>query len=234
MKNRAIRRFLIFAVFILPVSFHGLAQDFAIQSVTQTGQVISVSVGSDTNSYYILNGAVAATGAFKAVAIDLGGPVSTLLSDAFPLPDPHFFYHVARNAVMTPLDTDGDGIDDVFELGLSGYLDALDPSDAQEDPDVDTVNNLREFQRRTDLTDPLSVNTSLYANADIGDDAFDGLSPVSSNGHGPKRTIQSAIDESVSGDDIHVAGDGSSYNESVWDLGGKNLILFPDGNVVVE
>ena len=53
-------------------------------------------------------------------------------------------------------------------------------------------------------------------------------------GHGPKRSIQSAIDESVSGDDINIAGDESSYPETVWDPRDRELTLVPDGNVVVE
>ena len=97
-----------------------------------------------------------------------------------------------------------------------------------------TVSNLREFQRGTDLTNPSSVNTSLYANADTGDDGFDGLSPAPGNGHGPKQTVQSALDESVSGDDIHIAGDGSPYAEPVWDPGDKALTLIPGGHVILQ
>ena len=218
---------------VLLSRFDAPAEDYAVQSVARTGAVITVSVESDTNSYYILKGAPALDGAFSAAAIDLGDPLSTLLADSPPLAVPHFFYHVARNALIAPLDTDEDGIDDVFELYLPDILDALDPADALEDADVDLVNNLREFQRGTDLTNALSVNTSLYANANTGNDTFDGLAAALANGHGPKKTVQSAIDESISGDDIHVAGDGSPYAEPVWDPGGRDLILVPAGNVVV-
>ena len=210
------------------------AQDFGIQSVVWTGGVVTVTVDSDTDSYYVLQGAPEVTGEFAAVAIDLGGPVSTLLSAVPPVSLPRYLYHVVRNAQITPLDTDGDGIDDVFELHLPDVLDALDPNDAGEDADDDTVSNLREFQRGTDLTNPSSVNTSLCANADTGDDGFDGLSPAPGNGHGPKQTVQSALDESVSGDDIHIAGDGSPYAEPVWDPGDKALTLIPGGHVILQ
>ncbi len=45
------------------------------------------------------------------------------------------------------LDTDGDGMPDAWELRFN--LDPLNPADAQEDPDNDSVTNLQEYQRGT-------------------------------------------------------------------------------------
>ncbi len=45
------------------------------------------------------------------------------------------------------LDTDGDGMPDAWELRFG--LDPLNPADAQEDPDEDSVTNLQEYQRGT-------------------------------------------------------------------------------------
>lgn len=193
---------------------------------------MSVSVESDTNSYYLLNGGAAATGLFNAVDIGLGASPFTVLTDG-SLMDASFFYHVARNALASPQDTDEDGIDDVFELRLPAYLDALDAADALEDADMDTVSNVSEYERGTDLTDPLSINTSLFANVDTGHDALDGLAPLVADGHGPKQTVQAAIEASISGDNIHVAGGGSAYVETVWDSAGKDLALVPSGTVEV-
>ena len=60
------------------------------------------------------------------------------------------FYRVVRVPLDRPLDTDGDGIDDVYELRRGSFLDPLDPLDAGQDFDGDGASNLEEFQRGTD------------------------------------------------------------------------------------
>src|SRR5205814_10181328 len=62
--------------------------------------------------------------------------------------------------IAQPLDTDGDGIDDVYELQHSSVLNPLDPSDAARDSDGDGLSNLEEFKRGTDPTTP-NANTPL-------------------------------------------------------------------------
>lgn len=55
------------------------------------------------------------------------------------------FYRVGQWAVETPQDHDGDGIDDVFELRNRSLLSALNPSDAELDPDEDRRSHLEEY-----------------------------------------------------------------------------------------
>lgn len=69
------------------------------------------------------------------------------------------FYRVEQVSKATPRDTDGDGMDDVFELRYSPTLNPLDPRDAAGDPDGDSVTSLVEAQRGTnplvaDVVDP--------------------------------------------------------------------------------
>jgi hypothetical protein len=56
--------------------------------------------------------------------------------------------------VSEPLDLDGDGIDDVFELRHPQALDPLDPSDAEKDYDGDGLSNRTEYQQGSDPLAP--------------------------------------------------------------------------------
>jgi hypothetical protein len=52
---------------------------------------------------------------------------------------------IARGTNPLSSDTDGDGIDDRYELDRPSILDPLDPTDAGEDPDGDGLTNLEEY-----------------------------------------------------------------------------------------
>jgi hypothetical protein len=60
------------------------------------------------------------------------------------------FYAVLEVPQAAPLDADHDGIDDIFETGLS-FLDPLDPADAGEDEDEDGVTNYVEYLQGRNL-----------------------------------------------------------------------------------
>ena len=55
------------------------------------------------------------------------------------------FYRVVCASIFTPQDSDGDYIDDVYELNRPDILDPLDPTDASEDPDNNGLTNLQEY-----------------------------------------------------------------------------------------
>lgn len=84
--------------------------------------------------------------------------ISALLPDAsLPsvwLRDPRVaqrsFYQVWRYPFSDPVDTDGDGIDDLYELRHPLLLDAVDDSDAAADADEDGKSNLEEYEADTD------------------------------------------------------------------------------------
>ncbi len=72
--------------------------------------------------------------------------------------------------------------------------------------------------------------TTWYADNGLGDNGFDGLSQVITNGHGPKRNIANALAAAASGDVVSVAA--GYYQESEWTPGTKTLI-FPSGPVTL-
>ena len=60
------------------------------------------------------------------------------------------FYRVRQIPIAQPLDSYGDGIDDVYELRHAGFLNTLDGSDAGQDFDGDGRSNLEEYREGTE------------------------------------------------------------------------------------
>jgi len=85
-------------------------------------------------------------------------------------------------------DADNDGMSNDFEVAHG--LDPTDPSDAELDPDLDTLTNLREFQLQTD---PNSRDTDSDT-IDDNDEISDGTSPTDSGDH---RVILTAPADSL-------------------------------------
>jgi hypothetical protein len=75
------------------------------------------------------------------------------------------------------------------------------------------------------------AQTAYYVDGGWGSNAWDGLSAVYTNGHGPKLNIAHAISAASNGDTLSVAA--GFYQEFTWDLGTKNLTLIPQGRVTV-
>jgi hypothetical protein len=128
------------------------AQTFSITNFTlgPTG-VRTLQFPTDTNSYYILYAGAVVTNINQPIAINLGASGTLQFQD----PSPQLaaqFYRVRQVPLNLPLDTDGDGMDDVFELNYPGCLNPLDPSDATVDCDGDGRSNLQEYY---DGTNPI-------------------------------------------------------------------------------
>lgn len=60
------------------------------------------------------------------------------------------YYRVEEIPISNPQDSDGDGIDDIFETQHPLLLDPLEPADASEDADGDGDSNLAEYNAQTD------------------------------------------------------------------------------------
>ncbi|MCK4658637.1 MAG: right-handed parallel beta-helix repeat-containing protein [Phycisphaerae bacterium] len=110
------------------------------------------------------------------------------------------------------LDTDDDGLPDWWELY---YFESPTAGNPLDDNDGDGLNNLGEYVMSRN---PWLAPRAFYVDL-AGNDAWDGLAPVWDGQHGPKATIQNAIDavSLYENDEIEVA-DGT-YTGS----GNKNL-----------
>jgi hypothetical protein len=126
------------------------AQNFAIKefSVDQAG-LIRLRNESDPSFYYVLYRGDQVTALIFARDIAFG-QAGTLEFNDRTEGKPTGFFRVQRVPVSSPVDTDRDGIDDVYELRHAGILHPINPTDAAQDPDRDGVSNLDEYKRGTD------------------------------------------------------------------------------------
>jgi hypothetical protein len=102
--------------------------------------------------YYILLRGDSPMNILQAVDATLGDRDPRLLSDPTPVSS-HMsaFYRLRAVPRVQPLDSDDDGLDDVFELRHPDFLHPFNPSDAARDFDGDGRSNLQEY---LDCTDP--------------------------------------------------------------------------------
>ena len=126
-------------------------------------------------------------------------------------------------------DSDADGMSDGWEVAY-GFK-PLDANDGTADADGDGLTNLQEFLRHTNPTDPASINCTLYADSDVGGSQYDGLSKtILSATHGPKVSVQQAINAAISGDVIELSGQ-SAFTDTTLSPGTKSLVLRPVGSL---
>lgn len=111
---------------------------------------------ADPQAYYVLYRSPSVTGSGSPEAATLG----SALEGSSPGPGPAaVFFRVRRIALTEPLDLDGDGIHDVYELRHRVALDPLDAHDASKDFDGDGQSNLQEFRDGTDPLGGLGAST---------------------------------------------------------------------------
>ena len=136
------------------MEYGGEGDLFYIESIArpEPGSV-QVSYRSDDGFYYVLERREQPTQPGVAVALRLGAEGIAMLEDS-SAPGGMAFYVVKKVLLTQPLDTDTDGMDDVYELNRSAFLDPLDPADADRDEDDDGFTNLAEYQNETDPTVP--------------------------------------------------------------------------------
>jgi hypothetical protein len=109
------------------------AEPFEITRVEQTdaGPFV-IRHTSDPDYYYILYRGTEVNDIGAAVDMALGISIEGQLQDVDPEPATAF-YRILQVPIVAPLDTDGDGIDDVWELLHRFPGAALNPHDEQED-----------------------------------------------------------------------------------------------------
>lgn len=122
----------------------------------QTARITGAQVGMDgrfsllgeanVNFYYILRKGGQVTAILSAKDAQLGQLGNVLLKDPDRAEGAAGFYRVEEIPLGKPLDVDGDGIDDVYELRNRPNLDPLNPADAGLDPDGDGKTTLEEYR----------------------------------------------------------------------------------------
>lgn len=117
--------------------------------IDATGHVI-VSHISDPKCYYILKSGNLSD-ITKPTASALGRTGIGVLTDLSAGSGSKFF-QIEERSIDAPLDLDGDGINDVYELRHSHYLSPLDARDANIDFDGNGKSNIEDFQRTSTLS----------------------------------------------------------------------------------
>jgi len=146
-----------------------------------------ISYLSHTNFYYRLYRGADADVTSLPLAMKLGiGGLDSFVDQAPPPGATPDDYTLENQPMGQPLDLDGDGIDDVYELLRPAILDPLNPADAFLDPDNDGRSNLREYEDGTnpEVADEAPENPTLnfaglvvpsYTGGDLVDLNQDGL-----------------------------------------------------------
>ncbi len=117
-----------------------------------------VNIAADTNAYYILFRGDVVTDIRTPSQLELGVTGDLQLKDAQPGASAVArFYRVERVPLNAPKDSDGDGIDDVYELQHRTYLNPLIKLNPAQDTDGDGVTDLEEYRQGTD---PEIANTT--------------------------------------------------------------------------
>lgn len=108
---------------------------------------------ADSDSYFILYRGNSVTNITTVVDTRLGQGSHGELRDPVPASQATAFYRVGQVPLKQPLDSDGDGIDDVYELRHARLLDPLTSGDAPGDVDHDGLNNLQEYRNGSNPED---------------------------------------------------------------------------------
>ena len=144
----------------------GTGNDWAVPALPASElRVTSQAIGADgrfrlsfshTNSfsYFILYRGTDLANISQPVDATLG-PFVFQLSDPTPVSStPSAFYRVRAVPLAQPLDVDGDGIDDGYELRHRAFLNPFKAGDAALDFDADGRSNLQEYRDGTDPATP--------------------------------------------------------------------------------
>ena len=132
------------------------ASEFRItsQAAGADGRLRRSFSATNSRSYFILYRGTEVTNINQSVDATLG-PFVFQLSDPKPVFSNATVFHRIRVVPLAqPLDSDGDGIDDGYELRHRAFLNPFNPVDAALDFDSDGRTNLQEYRDGTDPATP--------------------------------------------------------------------------------
>lgn len=122
------------------------AQNLRINDLVVTNGTVLVNYASDTNRYYLLTRADRLEQAFQPQDAALGLAGVGVLRDRVPLPQ-RAFYRIISLPVSAPIDSDHDGIDDVYELRTAGLSPLISTDAALPDPNGGGRTYLQRYQQ---------------------------------------------------------------------------------------
>jgi hypothetical protein len=138
------------------------ASEFAPLTVRITpAGAVRIEHASDPGSYFVLEAGASVRTITQPSRLSLGfagtggfeEPVAAVLAR---------FFRLRQVPLTAPLDLDGDGIDDVYELRHPRALDPLNAADAGGDFDGDGKSNLSEYRDGTDPEDGGGMGATVY------------------------------------------------------------------------
>jgi RHS repeat-associated protein len=130
-----------------------LGAELTIRDIrVQPDQPVQIRVPAVAHAYYLLFRGEQVQQIVLPRDIRLGETPEVTLTDPVPRPDTAF-YRIEQVPIASPKDSDGDGMDDVFELRHPAACKPL-VADASLDPDADGKNNLQEYLLGTDPGTP--------------------------------------------------------------------------------
>jgi hypothetical protein len=133
------------------------AEPFRVTGIRTGADGTEIVFDPSAGRYNVLERAPACTGSWGTAAVGPETNAPARLTDPQP-PAAACFYRVVGVAPGEARDSDGDGMDDVFELRWP-FLNPLDPFDAGLDPDWDGYTNLDEYRLGSDPSDPHSPDS---------------------------------------------------------------------------
>jgi hypothetical protein len=135
---------------LAPTPARALSGDDFPHTFTQEGNEFHFTMAAAVGYYFSFQYTDDLTRPFTTVEMAFGDPGPTYIHT--PAPDePRFFVRAEAISVFAPRDSDGDGLDDLWEIGHP-YLDPLDPTDAgKPSPNIAGISNLDEYRSRFGL-----------------------------------------------------------------------------------
>jgi hypothetical protein len=133
------------------------AQIFEINTARLSAQHLRVDFQSDTNFYFILRRGSSPQNIAQAVAIALGTNGNAAISDPALATNSAAFFRLQKISLLSPLDTDQDGIDDVWELRFRQAGAALNGADANADQNGNGVADAVDYANYLAAQAPLAT-----------------------------------------------------------------------------
>ena len=164
-----------------------LAQDFLIATVSlDESNRPRLEFEGDTNSYYVLYRGYTVTNVTTPIVLKFGTDANGVLVDAEPFDGQSAtrFFRIRKIPLVLPMDTDGDGIDDLYEVARPNILNPLNAADGGRDPDSDDLTNAEEYGLGTNPSDGDSDGDGWIDGIERGDET----NPLNT-GSRPQQTL---------------------------------------------